>query len=89
MYLVRDWGRGFGALQALPRNRIVRFIDHSNGETPLPDPYLFRVHLIVSQILHASGLAKVLDEYFEDYYSNWGLASDGSTTLPLLLIGES
>lgn len=83
MYLVRDWGQAFFVGLALPQNRIIRFIDHSNGKTSLPDPYLFRIHLIVSQILHASGLAEVLNEYFDDYYSNRGLASDGSTILPL------
>lgn len=63
----------------------MQFQDHTNTNTPLPDPYLLEVHFIISQVLHASGLAEILDELFDDYDSLRGLASDGSTNLPWLI----
>lgn len=36
----------------------------------------------IREILHVPGLAEILNEFFEDYESLGGLASDGSTTLP-------
>lgn len=82
---VRDWGGIAEVAPFLPQDRIVRFRDHTNGVTPLPDPYLLRVHLIIAEILHASGLAEILNEFFYDYDSLRGLASDGSTNLPFLV----
>ncbi|PGH06438.1 hypothetical protein AJ79_06528 [Helicocarpus griseus UAMH5409] len=69
-------------LPLLPNNRIARLSNHGDPSVPLPDPYFFEVHLVISRILHASGLARLLTELLEDYCEFHSLASDGSTNIP-------
>lgn len=66
-----------------PPDNVIRLTTTSN--VPLPDPYLFQTHFVIATILHASGLAEILDQALDDYSTLDGLAADGSTNIPYLI----
>ncbi|PGH21360.1 hypothetical protein AJ80_03277 [Polytolypa hystricis UAMH7299] len=84
-YRVKYWEAVGAILPFLEQYPEIQFIDQSGANTPIPDPDLFRTHYVIAQILHATGLGRALDEFFEEYSYLRCLASDGSTTLPFLI----
>jgi len=66
----------------------VEFTAHS-GLYELPSPELLRLHAAVAQVLHASGLARFIDDVHEDRDMICGLAEDGSTPISRLLLAVS
>lgn len=74
-----------GILPFLPHDKIIQFRNHSKTPVPLPDPYLLQTHLTLARILDASGLAKILEESFEEYYCTRQLAEDGSTNIAYMI----
>ena len=64
---------------------IVEFTAHS-GLYELPSPELLRLHAAVAQVLHASGLAELIDNVHEDRDIIRCLAEDGSTPISRLLL---
>jgi len=71
---------------ALPE--YVEFTAHS-GLHELPSPELLRLHAAVAQVLHASGLARYIDDVHEDRDMIRCLAEDGSTPISRLLLAVS
>jgi len=66
----------------------VELTTHS-GSDPLPSPELLRLHAAVAQVLHASGLARFIDDVHEDRDMIRCLAEDGSTPISRLLLAVS
>ena len=69
----------------LPSDGYVTFIAH-DGRYPLPDEKLLVVHAAVAAILHASGMAEVIDRILQDRDETPCLAADGSTPIGTLLM---
>ena len=66
----------------------VEFTPHS-GLHQLPSPEILHLHAAVAQILHASGLAQLIDDVHEDRDMIRCLAEDGSTPISKLLLAVS
>ena len=64
--------------------RIVEFKKHS--DMALPDPVLLETHALIARILHASGMADIIDEVQEKRDSMRCLAPDGTTDVRQLLM---
>ncbi|KAJ5575562.1 hypothetical protein N7535_002488 [Penicillium sp. DV-2018c] len=73
-----------GAIENLPRNRLIRFRVHK-GNCELPDPALLKIHARIGNFLHMSGRAETIDKILEDFDDCGGLAPDGSSNLEGLL----
>jgi len=69
----------------LPSNRYVTFTAH-DGRYPLPDEKLLAAHAAVAAILHASGMAEVIERILQDRDETPCLATDGSTPIGTLLM---
>jgi hypothetical protein len=69
----------------LPNDGYVTFTAH-DGRYPLPDENLLTVHAAVAAILHASGMAEVIDRILRDRDETSCLAADGSTQIGTLLM---
>jgi hypothetical protein len=69
----------------LPRDSFITFTAH-DGRYPLPDENLLAVHASVGAILHASGMAEVIERILEDRDETPCLAADGSTPIEVLLM---
>jgi hypothetical protein len=69
----------------LPSDGYVTFIAY-DGRYPLPDENLLAVHAAVAAILHASGMAEVIDRILQDRDETPCLAADGSTPIGTLLM---
>ena len=69
----------------LPSDGYVTFTAH-DGRYPLPDEKLLAVHAAVAAILHASGMAEVIDRILQDRDEMPCLAADGSTPIGTLLM---
>ena len=69
----------------LPSDGYVTFTAH-DGRYPLPDEKLLAVHAVVAAILHASGMAEVIDRILQDRDETPYLAADGSTPIGTLLM---
>jgi hypothetical protein len=69
----------------LPNDGHVTFTAH-DGRYPLPDKKLLTVHAAVAAILHASGMAEVIDRILQDRDETPCLAADGSTPIGTLLM---
>jgi hypothetical protein len=69
----------------LPNDGYVTFTAH-DGRYPLPDETLLAVHAAVAAILHASGMAEVIDRILRDRDETPCLAADGSTQIGTLLM---
>ena len=69
----------------LPNNGYVTFTAH-DGRYPLPDENILAVHAAVAAILHASGMAEVIDRILRDRDETPCLAADGSTPIGTLLM---
>jgi hypothetical protein len=69
----------------LPNDGHVTFTAH-NGRYSLPDEKLLAVHAAVAAILHASGMAEVIDRILQDRDETPCLATDGSTPIGTLLM---
>ena len=69
----------------LPNDSHVTFTAH-DGRYPLPDEKLLAVHAAVAAILHASGMAEVIDHILQDRDETPYLAPDGSTPIGTLLM---
>jgi hypothetical protein len=69
----------------LPNDGYVTFTAH-DGRYPLPDEKLLAVHAAVAAILHASGMAEVIDRILQDRDETPCLAADGSTPIGTLLM---
>ncbi|GAD98177.1 predicted protein [Paecilomyces variotii No. 5] len=63
--------------------RIVRFQKYADVD--LPNPTLLETHAALAKILHASGMAKHIDDILEEREDMCGLASDGTTDIGRLL----
>ncbi|OJJ86197.1 uncharacterized protein ASPGLDRAFT_45242 [Aspergillus glaucus CBS 516.65] len=64
--------------------RLVTF-HHHEGPLELPSHTLLSTHSAVARILHASGMAEIIDRVLEDAAEVKCLASDGSTDLQIML----
>ena len=69
----------------LSNDGYVTFTAH-DGRYPLPDEKLLAVHAAVAAILHASGMAEVIDRILQDRDETPCLAADGSTPIGTLLM---
>ena len=69
----------------LPNDGYVTFMAH-DCRYPLPDEKLLAVHAAVAAILHASGMAEVIDRILQDRDETPCLAADGSTPIGTLLM---
>ena len=69
----------------LPNDGYVTFTAH-DGRCPLPDEKLLAVHAAVAAILHASGMAEVIERILQDRDETPCLAADGSTPIATLLM---
>jgi hypothetical protein len=69
----------------LPNDGHVTFTAH-DSRYPLPDEKLLAVHAAVAAILHASGMAEVIDRILQDRDETPCLATDGSTPIGTLLM---
>jgi hypothetical protein len=69
----------------LPNDDYVTFTAH-DGRYPLPDEKLLAVHAAVAAILHASGMAEVIERILQDRDETPFLAADGSTPIGTLLM---
>jgi hypothetical protein len=69
----------------LPGDGYVTFTAH-DGRYPLPDEKLLAVHAAVAAILHASGMAEIIDRILQDRDETPCLAADGSTPIETLLM---
>lgn len=58
---------------------------HHGGPLELPSSILLATHAAIAQILHASGMAEVIDRVLQDAEEIKCLASDGSTDVQILL----
>jgi hypothetical protein len=74
--------------QFIPQNDVVRLTSHDHS-VPLPSPVLLGVHATVAKVLHASGLAEVINEIMEEKEGIGCLASDGTTDIERLLLIRS
>ncbi|KLJ07872.1 hypothetical protein EMPG_16654 [Blastomyces silverae] len=59
--------------------RVVRFTKHANYK--LPSRALLSAHAAVARILHATGMARIIDQIFRDREELRCLAEDGSTDI--------
>jgi hypothetical protein len=62
----------------------VTFTAHS-GLYKLPSPELLRAHAAIAGVLHASGMAEVIEDVLRERYTLRCLAEDGSTSIARLL----
>jgi hypothetical protein len=69
----------------LPNDGYVTFTAH-DGRYPLPDEKLLAVHAAVAAILHASGMAEVIERILKDRDETPCLSTDGSTPIGTLLM---
>jgi len=69
----------------LPNDGYVTFTAH-DGRYPLPDEKLLAVHAAVAAILHASGMAEVIDRILQERDETPYLATNGSTPIGKLLM---
>jgi hypothetical protein len=63
----------------------VTFTAH-DARYPLPDEKLLAVHAAAAAILHASGMAEVIERILQDRDETPCLAADGSTPIGTLLM---
>jgi hypothetical protein len=85
-YLVKKYPRFPTAYKAyLPNDGCVTFTAH-DSRYPLPDEKLLAVHAAVAAILHASGMAEVIERILQDRDETPCLAADGSTPIGTLLM---
>ena len=68
-----------------PLPEYVEFTSHS-GLHQLPSPEILHLHAAVAQVLHVSGLARLIDDVHEDRNMIRCLAEDGSTPISKLLL---
>lgn len=64
-------------------DRIIKFKKHADVE--LPSRELLQTHAALAKILHASGMAERIDKIMEFQEGIGCLASDGSTSIQMLL----
>ena len=69
----------------MPSDGYVTFTAH-DGRYPLPAEKLLAVHAAVAAILHASGMAEVIERILQDRDETPCLAADGSTPIGTLLM---
>ena len=79
----RKFPSGWGVY--LPNDSHVTFIAYDSRHR-LPDEKLLAVHAAVAAILHASGMAEVIDRILQDRDETPCLAADGSTPIGTLLM---
>ena len=85
-YFVKKYRRFPSVYKAyLPNDGHVTFTAH-DGRYSLPDEKLLAVHAAVAAILHASGMAEVIDRILQDRDETPCLATDGSTPIETLLM---
>ena len=82
-YKIKRYKVSYAIRAVLPE--YVEFTAHS-GLLELPSPELLRLHAAVAQVLHASGLARLIDDVHEDRNMIRCLAEDGSTPISKLLL---
>jgi hypothetical protein len=68
----------------LPSDSFVTFTAH-DGRYPLPEEYLLSLHASLGAVLHASGMAEIIERILEDRDELRTLAADGSTPVGVLL----
>ncbi|KAI9785193.1 MAG: hypothetical protein M1839_000831 [Geoglossum umbratile] len=85
-YRVKKY-RGFPSIfnNLLPSDSFVTFTAH-DGRFPLPDPKLLSLHASIGAVLHASGMAEIIQKVLEDRKELHCLAADGSTQVGMLLL---
>ncbi|KAF8591402.1 hypothetical protein K439DRAFT_892791 [Ramaria rubella] len=66
------------AASTVPAGTLVTFRT-ALQDAPLPDPRYIAIHAACAKVLHASGTAKVVDQYLKDYDEVKVLAEDGSS----------
>lgn len=71
------------ALHLLPADRTVKF--STTTHITLPNPIFLNVHLIVAEILNASGMGDTIDRHFRDLEDIGCFCEDGSTDVSTLL----
>ncbi|KAG8920914.1 hypothetical protein FRC01_000527, partial [Tulasnella sp. 417] len=76
IYKVKTWTR---ELEDVPDT--VTFV--SREEVPLPDPRYLALHAACANVVHASGMAEILDRAFDDLESRPALSTDGSSAYVL------
>ncbi|KIO20647.1 hypothetical protein M407DRAFT_245723 [Tulasnella calospora MUT 4182] len=75
-YKVQNWNP---KLRDIPKT--VTFVPRA--EVPLPDPRYLALHAACANVVHASGMAEILDRAFDDLESMPTLSNDGSSAYVL------